>query len=258
MSHILLFQLELLITSHSQTLIDNIFSNDPNFTQGISGNFTFSISDHLAQFLIMPRKDKRLHKKHNIQKRDLKNFDKESLVADVININWPDVLSVELGDTNFTFEMWDEKINEILDTHVPLKKLNKKEMRLQSKPWITSDIVKSIKMRDRLLRRYINAKDINQKNEFHAQYKALRNQIVATIRKGKKEHFQKYFTESANDIRKTWTGIKNIINIRTLTKGQPTSMLIDKELVTDPTLIAEGFNTYFSTIAKAAAKLIIC
>ena len=42
------------ITSHSQTLIDNIFSNDLDFAQGISGNFTFSISDHLAQFLIMP------------------------------------------------------------------------------------------------------------------------------------------------------------------------------------------------------------
>ena len=29
------------ITSHSQTLIDNIFSNDPDFAQGIAGNFTF-------------------------------------------------------------------------------------------------------------------------------------------------------------------------------------------------------------------------
>ena len=61
------------ITSHSQTLIDNIFSNDPDFAQGISGNFTFSISDHLAQFLIMPRPDKRIPRKQNTLKRDLKN-----------------------------------------------------------------------------------------------------------------------------------------------------------------------------------------
>ena len=38
--------------------------------------------------------------------------------------------------------------------------------------------------------------------------------------------------------------------IRSLTKGLPTSMLIDKELVTDPTEIAEGFNSYFSSIAE--------
>ena len=29
------------ITSHSKTLIDNIFSNDPNFSQGVSGNLFY-------------------------------------------------------------------------------------------------------------------------------------------------------------------------------------------------------------------------
>ena len=82
------------ITSHSQTLIDNIFSNDPDFSQGISGNFTFSISDHLAQFLIMPRRDNRHPKKHNIHKRDLKSYDKAELVSDVINTNWSEVLAL--------------------------------------------------------------------------------------------------------------------------------------------------------------------
>ena len=43
------------ITSSSKTLIDNIFSNSLNFPQMISGNFTVSISDHLPQFLIIPR-----------------------------------------------------------------------------------------------------------------------------------------------------------------------------------------------------------
>ena len=35
------------ITSTSKSLIDNIFSNDPDFANGVSGNFTFSISDRL-------------------------------------------------------------------------------------------------------------------------------------------------------------------------------------------------------------------
>ena len=40
-------------TSHSNTLIDNIFSNviDPDI---ISGNLTATISDHLRQFVIIP------------------------------------------------------------------------------------------------------------------------------------------------------------------------------------------------------------
>ena len=42
------------IIPHSKMLIDNIFSNTPNFSQRKSGNLTLSISDHLAQFLIIP------------------------------------------------------------------------------------------------------------------------------------------------------------------------------------------------------------
>ena len=49
------------------------------------------------------------------------------------------------------------------------------------------------------------------------------------------------------DIRKTWNGIKNIINIRSSTKGQPSSILIDDQLETEPTKIAES---YFSSIAE--------
>ena len=51
-------------------------------------------------------------------------------------------------------------------------------------------------------------------------------------------------------IKKTWKCIRNIINIRNSNKGQPTSTLIGKELSTDPTKIADGFNTFFSSIAK--------
>ena len=37
-------------TTNSNTLIDNIFSNCNNFQDGISGNLTVAISDHLPQF----------------------------------------------------------------------------------------------------------------------------------------------------------------------------------------------------------------
>ena len=36
------------ITSITRTLIDNIYSNATNFKEGISGNLTLAISDHLA------------------------------------------------------------------------------------------------------------------------------------------------------------------------------------------------------------------
>ena len=105
------------------------------------------------------------------------------------------------------------KVDEILDKYVPLKKVNKKQLRLEVKPWITRGIIKSIKRRDKLLRKYINAKDSVRKDQLHTDYKRLRNEVVAIIRRSKKMHYQKYFTENAGDIKKTWTGIKNVINI---------------------------------------------
>ena len=110
------------ITTHSQTLIDNIFSNNPEFASGISGNFTFSISDHLAQFLIMPHLRNKYLKKHNLYKRDFSNFKKEELVADTISTNWPEVLKIWNGDTNQSFNDFNDKISLIIDKHAPLKK----------------------------------------------------------------------------------------------------------------------------------------
>ena len=58
------------ITSHSNTLIDNIFSNviDPDI---MSGNLTATISDHLPQFSIIPNMfDNVLDNKSNIYERD--------------------------------------------------------------------------------------------------------------------------------------------------------------------------------------------
>ena len=150
------------ITSTSKTLIDNIFSNDPNFSTGISGNFTFSISDHLPQFLLLPDELKGPPKKHNILRRK-KNFVKEDLVADVINTDWTNVVSPEKMDSNHSMNSFKDTIYKILDKHMPLKKASKKELKLEAKPWITPGILNSIKRRDSLLNKYIKAPDSDEK-----------------------------------------------------------------------------------------------
>ena len=58
------------ITSHSNTLIDNVFSNviDPDI---MSGNLTAPISDHLPQFAIIPNMFGNISdNKSNIYERD--------------------------------------------------------------------------------------------------------------------------------------------------------------------------------------------
>ena len=76
------------ITPSSKTLIDNIFSNSTNFGEGISGNITVKLSDHLAQFLIIPEECHRPNKKQDFYTRDLKHFDRENFFLDMLDINW--------------------------------------------------------------------------------------------------------------------------------------------------------------------------
>ena len=123
-------------------------------------------------------------------------------------MDWPTVLEPWKDDPQHSFDKFYGKVGEILDKYVPLKKVNKKQMRLEAKPWITRGILKSIKRRDKLLRKYIKSKDPVRKDQLHTDYKKLRNEVIAIIRRSKKMHYQKYFTENAGDIKKTWTGIK--------------------------------------------------
>ena len=50
-------------------------------------------------------------------------------------------------------------MKEVINTYLPLKRLSKKDLQIQAKPWITNGIRSSIKRRDKLLRKLIQTKD---------------------------------------------------------------------------------------------------
>ena len=244
------------ITTRSKTLIDNIFSNSLNSSY-ISGNITTSISDHLPQFLLIPNiniKDL-LPKHHNLFKRDSTNFKKEDFILDLLDIDWNTTLQTNKNDPDFSFNQFYEKINCIIDNHLPLKKVSKKELKQQFKPWITTGIRKSIKVRDKLFNKYINSKNHN-KELIHNEYKRYRNLIVSLTRLSEKKYYQSYFKDNYNNIRKTWDGIKSIINISNMKSMSPSSLNVNNKINTNPVDIANCFNDYFSNIGSKLAEKI--
>ena len=125
--------------------------------------------------------------------RRCKNYSREDLVADILNIDWNNTLSPNKMDSNYSFDKFIEIVNSVLDKHMPWKKMNKKDFKLETKPWITPGILLSIKRRDKLLKKYISCPDGDKKNELHTQYKILRNKIVALIRLSKKKSLPNLF-----------------------------------------------------------------
>ena len=125
-----------------------------------------------------------------------------------------------------------------------------KEVKQQYKPWISKEFLNSIRIREKLYKKFVKAKDKDVKEDYHKKYKQIRNKILSECREIKKLYFQNYFTENANNIKNMWKGIKSIINTSNYSKGQPSSLLVNKELISDPKLVAETFNNYFSSIAS--------
>ena len=66
-----------------------------------------------------------LHTKVELIK-DYSGLDEESLVAEVQSINWDAVFAND-QIINSIFESFHQKITEVIDNHVPLRKLSKKE-----------------------------------------------------------------------------------------------------------------------------------
>ena len=181
------------ITSHSNTLIDNIFSNiiDPDI---ISGNLTATISDHLPQFAIVPNMfGHTASNKSNIYERNWSKFDRQNFILDYFSIDWEDLLKIDELNIDNSTQTYLEKINILLDTCASLKRIDKYKLRFKSKTWITLVSQKSISVKNRLITNFINMKHPILKEETHIEYKNYRNMLSTLMKKSKQAYYNKYF-----------------------------------------------------------------
>ena len=141
------------VTPRSQTLIDNIFSNIIE-EDIISGNIMTTISDHYIQFVLFKNQIK---SKTNIKManfaRNYKSLNKDHFDYDLRNTEWDEILKVNRGYVDFSFETFLKKFNEILDKHAPYKELSIQEVRLSKMLWITTGILNSNKNKNRIHRK---------------------------------------------------------------------------------------------------------
>ena len=174
------------INTINDTLIDNIITNhyNPEFK---TGNLTVEISDHLPSFMIVPLSNQiHLPKNHNIYKRDFKSFDRENFRLDMLSVNWKDTLKLNNNDVNVSLDNFIDRVNVIIDKHMPLKKIPNKEFKMEFKLWINNKIIESITMKNKLFNKYVKCKNLANKLAIYNEYKRLKNQVTAQTRESKK------------------------------------------------------------------------
>ena len=80
----------------------------------------------------------------------MKNFDTELFLNEISNLPFPDFKAHHWEDPNHAFAIFYTKIQTIIDKYLKRRKVTHKELKNMQKPWITKDMIKKIKVRDKL------------------------------------------------------------------------------------------------------------
>ena len=80
-------------------------------------------------------------------------------------------------------------MNYLLNKYAPSKKISKYKLTFKTKPWITSSMQKSISIKNKLLKKFINKKDPQIKAECHKNNKKYRNLLSKLLKESKQIYY---------------------------------------------------------------------
>ena len=155
-----------------------------------------------------------------------------------------------MAPVNENFNSFYDKLSNLVDTHVPSKRMTPKEIKLRSKLWINLKIIKLIKYRDRLKRKMKHKFTIE--NEY--LYKKFRNRVASELKASYKLYYHKFFEEHKCNMKMLWSGIRSIINLRQNDSPSFSQLIVNGKKVNDPKSIASTLNQYFVNVPKQVNK----
>jgi len=239
------------IQGKSCTLIDNIFSkiNSTSFTDHtmilLSG-----ISDHFPCIMSIDVKYPNLNENKYITIRKETTNSITNILSDLNETQFTQILNTS-PDANpeENYKIFHNTLLNIINKHIPHKKVKFNKYKHKKNEWITIGILKSIKHRDNLLKDMKSCNvSSNQYVVAQKTYKDYKSILQKVIRKSKELYYQEYFTKNKDNMSKTWRKIKDLTSKKTSDKINP-HFIINGSIKTDEKEIADNFNNYFLSIA---------
>ena len=235
------------VDNQTPSLIDNIFSN--NISDKIaSENIYFTLSEHFSQFASVKREKPDI-KKVVIFERDFSKYNAIDFRDDVSIQNW----NMSHSDSNVLLGDFYLKLKGCADRHAPIKKLNAKEVLLRSKPWIYPDLAKMIHIKNNLFGR---KKRQPTNLDIKILYNKFRNRVNRELKKAKKSHYTEYFNEHSNNVRKTWQGIRSLVNVKNNLNQGLSQLKINGKLLDEPKDVANHINEFFVNVGPSLEESI--
>ena len=165
------------------------------------------------------------------------------------NVHW-DELS-ECKDADCAYLCFLDEYNTIYNDCFPLKKLKVKNVTL-SKPWITKGLLKSIRKKNLLYKRFL----VNPTSYREKLYKSYKNKLTLSLRVAKRLDYNKKLDEYKSNAKSTWKLLNDLINRKKIKCKLPSFFKSNEEEIFNPTHIANRFCEYFTNTGPNLAKSI--
>ena len=230
------------VSDHSETLIDNIFSNTKQTTS--SHIFRVDISDHYPVAIISENIRYDRKNRNDIYKRDTRASHLMNMRAELRVTSWNDIMSD--NNVHSAYTHFHNKLIDIFDRHCPIRRV-KTKMNLDKSPWITPGVLKSIKKKNVLFCAYKRNPNDHNLNK----YRNYKNILTTVVRQAKSSYYSDYFTANKNNSKKMWSGINSVLN-RKGTKNRDLSDNCSNNCQD----YVNRFNDYFTTIGEKLASKI--
>ena len=240
------------VNDHSASIIDYIVTND-HLHSVSPGIIKCDLTDNYPIFCIVTN----LSVKKTIQsiyQRNFSKFDQNDFCEHLHNkfcSLFQDKNEINAENFNVIFGRFLCIINRTINIFAPLEKLSRSQRRLKMKPWITRGIFKSIKTKQKLYLTHFIHGNSNEKQIF----KRYANQLNRIKVASKKMFYQNAFERSKCNSQLMWSTIKSLLSSSS-SSSLPQTLELDGSVTTDPVLMAEGFNNYYSEVGALLADKI--
>ena len=236
------------ITERSATLIDHIYLRLPlqkMQTKVDSGNLFCSITDHLMNFILLENNIKNIKDRPYIRlftKTRLKKFIKYSPYD-------PPILSDQDNSTNIHAAFSESMVNlkKMLDKYFPLTKQSRKQFR--DKKWITVKLKEDIKKKNNLFKEYTETNTEASKQ----LWKQAKYKVTEDIRRAQTQYYRSLLQEHNNNSQNLWKTFGNILK-KSKNKVKINKIKVNNKLITDPKLVTQEFNKFFTSIGNNLAN----
>ena len=246
------------ISSHSCTLIDNIYCKLSNNTINSEAGIIFSdISDHFPQFVSLKLQHKKSKSPPKLTKQKI-NCSKaiNNLKIELMNNELYQGLVMDLNvDPNINYDNLIEIITKAKNKHLPTRLVKFNKHKHKKSKWITYGIIKSITFRDDLhlkLKRMVPS--LPEYDIVKTNLKTYNSILKKSIQQAKVLYYGSIFEQYKNDIKNTWKNISLLISKSN--KKEINQITVNGTKIKDKLAMANEFNIYFANIGHKLAETI--